>query len=605
MTLVTAGNSLSTGRLAAARALLHRIDPRTSVGAATGWLIAAVSLGLALAASAWVSSVASNNLLQQKNKQLSQYAERLSSQLDITLYAHLQSVRATAAILGTASAHPAESTQRRFLEELQRTLPEFSWVGYVNTSGRVVAATGGVLEGQHVADRPWFPRDLKVPWISDLHNAPTAAERRRYIILAAPVIDAEDRWLGGIVVQLSWAWAESLKRELDHATHPGGLVETFIVNREGRVLLGPIAAVGSLWSDIEEDIQYVQAQSAGHGFGDFPGLGWTVWIREAKAHALAGVARLQFEIFSIVFSLGLVAAVMGAWGAGRVLRRIGLVAELADTVRAGGVELPLLWHGRDEAARIAHTLTELISELKRDKAKLQALNAELDARVAARTREVERLSEENQYAAVMRERLRIARELHDTLAHSMMAMLTQIRLLRKFAATNPAALSDELARAEEAAQTGLNEARAAITHMRYNAVRDTGLGAALSALVQRFEQRTGIAVDCSSDSLVADLADSKAETVFRMIEELFHNAESHSRATRMLVELRHDAGANALVVRVADDGIGFDLAAPTPGHYGLRGLREQAAMIGALLKIESASQRGCEAIITLPLSARD
>ena len=607
MTFVTAKNSTPAGLANAPASWLERLDPRNSIGAATGWLIAAVSLGLALVASAWVSTVASDTLLAQKYKQLNQYAERLSSQLDITLYGYLQSVRATAAILGAVPAH-RDATLRQYLDELQYTLPQFAWAGYVDASGRVIAATGGTLEGQSVADRTWFPQGLQAPFISDLRKAPMQQDPlpaagpmvKRYIALAAPIVDPAGATLGVVGVQMSWNWADSLKHKLDRASHPSGLVETFIVDRDGVILLGPSGTIGSTWVRADHR-DYIEGAYAAQGLGSLIGPGWTVYVREPKAQALTGVARLRFEIFAILFCLGLVAAGVGAWGARRLLRRIGLLAELAENVRARHTGPGLRLTGNDEAARIGHTLTALVAELQKDKAELQALNAELDARVAARTREVERLSEENQYAAVMRERLRIARELHDTLAHSMMAMLTQMRLLRKFVDTNPGVLKEELARAEDAAQMGLNEARAAIAQMRYNLVRDTGLDSAVGALAKRFEQRTGIVVAYSSDSQVANLADSRAETMFRMIEELLHNVERHAGARELRIALRHDSDAEALIVSVCDDGVGFDPDTPSAGHYGLRGLREQAALIGAAFHIDSAPQQGASATITLPL----
>src|SRR5690349_5261020 len=171
MTFLTANNSTRAASPGSESSWLDRLDPRNSVGAATGWLIAAVSLGLALAASAWVSTVVSDTLLAQKYKQLNQYAERLSSQLDITLYGYLQSVRATAAILGAIPVH-RDAALRQYLDELQHTLPQFTWAGYVDASGRVVAATGAMLEGRSVADRAWFPQGLKAPFIADLRKAP-------------------------------------------------------------------------------------------------------------------------------------------------------------------------------------------------------------------------------------------------------------------------------------------------------------------------------------------------------------------------------------------------------------------------------------------------
>jgi signal transduction histidine kinase len=134
----------------------------------------------------------------------------------------------------------------------------------------------------------------------------------------------------------------------------------------------------------------------------------------------------------------------------------------------------------------------VLDDLRSERSELLALSGELERRVAVRTREVVRLAEESRYAAIVRERLKIARDLHDTLAHSMMAMLSEVRLLRKLQAHDPESLPDELARAEEVAHDGLNEARTAIAQMRLNGVRDTGLGPALAKAFDRFIDRTGL-----------------------------------------------------------------------------------------------------------------
>jgi len=124
-------------------------------------------------------------------------------------------------------------------------------------------------------------------------------------------------------------------------------------------------------------------------------------------------------------------------------------APVVDAVRVGAANEISVPPGQNEASRLGRALDELLISLKRERSALQTLNAELDQRVAARTREIERLGEQTRYAAVVRERLKIARDLHDTLAHSMMAMLTEIRLLKRLAAIDPTALADELTRAEE------------------------------------------------------------------------------------------------------------------------------------------------------------
>jgi signal transduction histidine kinase len=228
--------------------------------------------------------------------------------------------------------------------------------------------------------------------------------------------------------------------------------------------------------------------------------------------------------------------------------------------------------------------------------------------VAERTRRIERMADEARHAAVTRERLRLARDLHDTLAHSLMALLTQIRLVRKLhRRMDSAELEDELGRAEGVAATGLAEARAAIGQMRDNGVRDTGLGPALHDLARRFGQRSGTELVLVVEPRVSDWADERAETLFRIVEEALRNVERHAQARSVSLTLalalacaagsaaaladRPVAGLSASI-EVVDDGIGFDPMRPQPGHYGLRGMYEQALLAGAHLTLHSAAGQG-------------
>jgi signal transduction histidine kinase len=184
----------------------------------------------------------------------------------------------------------------------------------------------------------------------------------------------------------------------------------------------------------------------------------------------------------------------------------------------------------------------------------------------------------------------------------MMAMLTEIRLLKRLSTANPGALAEELAHAEEAAHQGLKEARAAIAQMRFNPVRDAGLAAALGGLVTMFGERTGIPVDYTSDVPAGSYADERAESLFRIAEEALHNVDRHAKATRVTISLRRPSDGNGLTMTITDDGVGFDTNAARPGHFGLAGLREQALLIDAELAIESAPQRGTTIRVVLPLT---
>src|SRR5258708_6228303 len=183
----------------------------------------------------------------------------------------------------------------------------------------------------------------------------------------------------------------------------------------------------------------------------------------------------------------------------------------------------------------------------------------------------------------------------------MMAMLSEVRLLRKLQVHDPNSLADELARAEEVAHAGLNEARSAIAQMRSNSVRDTGLGPALSKAVERFKDRTGLSVELTIDGGAARFGDERADVIYRMTEEALRNIERHARATRVRISLQA-ADRSHLTLMIEDDGIGFDPAVSRPGHFGLVGLREQAQLIGADVAIESAPDRGAKVRVALRMT---
>ena len=300
---------------------------------------------------------------------------------------------------------------------------------------------------------------------------------------------------------------------------------------------------------------------------------------------------LQEKLSAISILMSITAALVGAAFARGLTRRLSELTEqvrhVADQTAEGIVEP----EGRDEVAMLGRAFSRLLRALRKERDGLDQLTHELEQRVQARTREVERLAADSRYAAVVRERLRLARDLHDTLAHSMMEMLVEVRTLRMLHAHDPQRLAAELERAEEVARHGLKEAREAVGQMRLNAVRDLGLGAALSSTVNRFAERTGLDVHFEADRQAASFADARAEGVFRIAEEALRNIDHHAHASHVDVKLQ-DLGDGTIRLTIADDGVGFDPAAPHPGHYGVLGIREQAQLIDAELELQSAPGAG-------------
>jgi signal transduction histidine kinase len=328
--------------------------------------------------------------------------------------------------------------------------------------------------------------------------------------------------------------------------------------------------------------------------GEITALGWQVQLCEPNERVFQRAKALALRILWVSMCLGAATAVLGILGARHLTRRLKRLTESVARVGesdAATIEIP---GGVDEVAQLGAAFAKILGDLQQER-------SELERRVAVRTREVQRLAEESRYAAIVRERLKIARDLHDTLAHSMMAMLSEIRFLRRLQSRDPGAVAEELVRAQKLAHDGLQEARSAITQMRVTAVRETGLGPALANEFERFINRTGLTGDFSADVAAARFGDERAETILRMAQEALRNVERHARATRVVVRLQSRDNAR-LELCIEDNGVGFDPKAQRPGHYGIVGLREQAELIGAELFIDSRPNQGTNLRVSLRLS---
>lgn len=619
--------------------LVHRFNPRHHLSAAIGWLVFALALTLAVAASFWVGKVVRATFVDQHAQRLASVADHVASELNIALTLRLQSVSLAAAMLAEDLAERKTDRLNRVLGDVRRNFPDFLWIGAAYPDGQVIAATDADVLGRNVHDYAWFAQGLLVAWIEEGvdFNTPEYARTGRgqhFLNLTAPVRSGQGAAMGVVAARLSWAWLEQLAGEIGRGLGPDSREQWLLIDRNNVVRIGPEVFMGKAWQD-ESDASPVEPTvvlNLGLKSSDLPAgltlrqwaggksylvanakledndalqlLGWRVVVVQPLGFFTELVLRTQWQIVAILFGLGIAAALLGVWLGRRLTRRLRLIASSADAVLAGTAQQIAVPAGEDEAARLGAALDRLLTALQRERDELKQLNAELDQRVAERTQEIQRMGEEARYAAVVRERLKIARDLHDTLAHSMMAMLTEIRLLKKLAATRPEALAEELAEAEKAAHQGLQEARAAIAQIRYNPVRDVGLGVALQDHLQLFGDRTGLACHFECDPSLATFSEERAETLFRIAEEALRNIERHAGAGKVTVSLQLAEQGRVLQMGISDDGVGFETGSDHPGHYGLVGLREQAQLIGAQLLIVSLPSQGTRLTVTLRLGDR-
>ena len=589
--------------------LTERLDPRRHLAAAIGWSVFVIVALASLSAADLAARAAERSASDDTQRLLAQFATQIRHALDMNLQTRLSIVEATAAQIVASSDRSTDAVQRH-LEAVQAQFPEFAWLGVIDARGVVVSATNGLLQGESVVGRPWFKQAQAGPILGDLHEAvllekklPSAPDGQplRFVDAAAPISHGPGKLVGVISGHLSWNWIEKLQAELLATLDSRRQLELLIADSEGQILVGPATWRGQSLkasSDLTESGRFVVGRHAERGAGDV-GLPWAVIVRQPSSAALASARTVRTTVFLVVLTAGLAAAFAVVLLTRVLTRRLGVLAQDAQAVRRGQRLSMAIPAGADEVSRIGSVMAELVDHLQQEKASLASLNADLDARVAERTTRIERLADETRHAAVTRERLRLARDLHDTLAHSLMALLTQIRLIRKMRDRLPAAQVDaEMARAEDVAASGLADARAAITQMRHNGMRETGLVTALRDLLTRFSERTGVQASLKASGATADMADERAEVIFRIVEEALHNVERHAQASAVMVRIGAAAGPLGeeagvrMAVSVEDNGVGFDSTAPSPGHYGLIGIDEQAALIGARLEVRSAPGRG-------------
>lgn len=214
------------------------------------------------------------------------------------------------------------------------------------------------------------------------------------------------------------------------------------------------------------------------------------------------------------------------------------------------------------------------------------------------------LSAEGRALAVLEERTRLAREIHDTLAQQLTAIVLQLEAAEALVARDRSRTREAVVAARELARSALAEARRSVWNLRPAPLETSGLPGAVALEVRRWEAQTGIAATLKTRGLTPPLAlDPQAEVaLFRIVQEALANCARHSRARHVRVTLEQTA--TTLDLTVDDDGRGFDPAAGAthPGSFGLTGMRERARLVGASLEVESAVGRGTTVRVRLPLT---
>lgn len=313
---------------------------------------------------------------------LQQLADRLAERLDADMAERYREITRLASLQEVIETDLSPARWRTLLERLQESTRTYSWIGLAGPDGVVRAATGGLLEGRSVLERPWFRDGRAGAVVKDVHEARLLAallpgnpggEPLRFVDVAAPL---HGDGAGVLGAHLSWAWAETRRLELLAVVEPAQAVEIAIVDRAGRRLLGPAEpaprAAGEPWSDGRS---YLVAERASRPSGGYPGMDWVVQVRQPEDTAFAAADALARRLWALGAAGALLFGLVGSWLAHRLTRPL---RALATRARAADPEPEA--RAQDEVAQLAHSLGALIDSLELREAELRASNASLQAR---------------------------------------------------------------------------------------------------------------------------------------------------------------------------------------------------------------------------------
>ncbi|MHB0856154.1 MAG: sensor histidine kinase [Anaerolineae bacterium] len=227
-----------------------------------------------------------------------------------------------------------------------------------------------------------------------------------------------------------------------------------------------------------------------------------------------------------------------------------------------------------------YTVSNLVEVQRRQREELAEANVALTRHAAT----VEQLG-------ISRERNRLARELHDTVAHTLSGLTVELEAIATLWQPNPDRARAMLERALAAARGGLEETRRALQDLRATPIEDLGLALAIRTLAESAADRASLALRLNVPDQVEAPVTEVEQCYYRVAQEALENVVKHAAAHKVSVSLKRTR--QELVLEICDDGCGFAEADRVSDYqFGLKGMRERAENIGALLEVMSEPGQG-------------
>lgn len=294
-------------------------------GRQIGIYSALLTATLAFVMSVIASSRSTLKIRADQDRMLSLISMQMAERLASNLYDRFSDLQSLSVLDVIRDPHASSHKKRLVLDQLKSSYPSYAWVGITDTKGKVLASSGGVLEGVDVSQRLWFQEGQKGPWVGDVHEAKLLAKvlladrdgaPLRFADVTTKLTNEKGLFTGVIGAHLSWTWSREASQSLLANTKPEDKISIFVFRSNGEVILStsrePVTNTKALFETAQRWLQQKEPQSNGqlgteaHGYLlgvsqlkphiQAPSPGWVVVAAQPAETAFAPARDLRREI---------------------------------------------------------------------------------------------------------------------------------------------------------------------------------------------------------------------------------------------------------------------------------------------------------------------
>ena len=558
---------------------------------------------------------ASFALIVYENQQTNTSAleRELAQRAAVTIGAHLDSLRAP--LVDTTRLRPnlllaTHVDQQTTLDDLLAQNASYLELALLDARGNVAATAARA--GHHLESVEQDPERLAASQAAQNNQAYlgqvhlTATTQEPYVAIGEPLTGGRGALVAWIDLRHVWDIVSSVR--------VGDSGYAYVLDADGNLIAyrDPTPILAHANPVQTNPGLRAHLQIAG-GVGEYSGLNgvavigshapiastdWVVVVETPLTEAYTILYRALGLIAALLVVGILLAALMARYLATRFLEPVELLREGAALIGAGHLDHKIVIETGDEIEELAADFNRMTQNLLRARTELEDWARELERRVQARTNQVVAQKEQ---LAVLEERQRVARELHDSITQALFTLTLTLESAQAFAKKDPSRVPILVERAYQVAKNALAETRALISDLRPAPLEQHGLADALREQLTAISTRMDIPIGLQSEGLT-QLAPASEDAFYRIALEAVNNAVNHARPTRVGVNLSQRD--TAVTLTVTDDGIGFDVHADYAGHYGLKMMRERARALGGDVRIESAVGKGTTVRAEIPVEER-